>query len=417
LSLAKILQNDTAVATTIFEAAPRPGGKSMTVRPGNIPIEMGTCYLTASHRRVLGWMREEKTPLRPLGEQVFDGADVIRYIRKGSGPSMPLQVISYLRDRRALLQKLERPSPPRDSLVEAAMPVREWLARRGLDKMVRLMQRAVSSIGYGCLERIPTVQALRWVDRELIVSGMLKQLKLPVEGWTDFWEVLAKDFDLRLGARVGRITRSSSGVVIHHGNTSECFDAVVCAIPVDDFVRLLDRPSPLEREISDAMVWGEYAITLLAAEHWFRDHPVEAWSDAIEPGAPVGRILSARYEGFEPELGGHLYIAAQYGSGLEPDELVEILRSEIAGFGAEVTNVIMHRTWKYMATYAPHAIRNGLLSKMTAVQGQNATFFTGAAFSHEAVSHIVEFNAKLAPLIVRAAREAAADTAFAVAAE
>jgi len=417
LSLAKILQDNGTVETTVFEAAPQVGGKSLTVRPGNSPIEMGTCYLTASHRRVLRWMHEEKIELRPLGEQIFDGADVIKYIRRGDGPAMPIQVINYLRDRGALLKRMEQLSPPQDALNEAAMPVREWLERRGLGKMVRLMQRAVSSIGYGCLERIPTFQALRWVDRELIVSGMLKQLKMPTQGWTPFWETLSRDFDLRLNAGVDRISRLANGVIVHHGDRSERFDAVACAIPVDDFVELLDVASELEQEISSAMVWGGYAITLLAAENWFTDQPVEAWSDAIVPGAPAGRILSARYEGYEPDLGGHLYIAAQYGKGFAPSELVEILQGEVARFDARITNVIMHRTWKYMATYAPHAIRSGLLAKMRAVQGQNATFFTGAAFSHEAVSHIVEFNAELAAQIAGAASDGLEQTVMGMAAE
>lgn len=129
---------------------------------------------------------------------------------------------------------------------------------------------------------------------------------------------------------------------------------------------------------------------------------MEAWSDSIVPSAPSGRILSARYEGYEPELGGHLYVTAQYVNGLEPGELVEIMRSELTRFGANVTNVIMHRSWKYMATYDADAIRNGLLAKLEAVQGQNATFYSGAAFSYEAVSHIVEFNAGLAKKISKA---------------
>jgi len=417
LSLAKILESESAVTATVFEADGRPGGKSLTIRPGRAPIEMGTCYLTASHRRVLRWMKEMGTPLRPLGEQVFDGADVIRYIRKGSGPAMPVQVLTYLRERGALLRRLEWPSPPQSTLDEAAMPIREWLERRGLGKMVRLMQRAVTTLGYGYLERIPTMHALRWVDRELIVSGMLKQLKMPTTGWTDFWSGLSEDFDLRLNARVDAISRGRNHVTIHSGGTSERFDAVACAMPVDEFTRLLDGASELERDISDAVVWGRLAITLIAAEGWFCDHPVEAWSDALVPQSRAGRLLSARFEGYEPELGGHLYITGQYGNALEPDELVETLHGEIAAFGARITNVIMHRTWKYMATYAPHAIRSGLVAKMRAVQGRNMTFYTGAAFSHEAVSNIVEFNAQLARNIVEAASRGFAEPSLDIAAE
>ncbi|MCH2456692.1 MAG: hypothetical protein MK186_01435, partial [Henriciella sp.] len=63
--------------------------------------------------------------------------------------------------------------------------------------------------------------------------------------------------------------------------------------------------------------------------------------------------------------------------------------------GAHVTNVILQKMWKYFAQYRPEAISGGLLTDMRAIQGQNSTWYTGAIFSHEAVSHIVNFNADL----------------------
>ena len=409
LSLAKLLQDTHRIRPVIFEAGSKPGGKSLTVTPGTEPVEMGTCYLTASHKRVLRWMSDCDIDLKPVGEQLFDGGDVIRYIRKGEGAPMPVQVVKYLKLRKALLDHLREPSPRQNVLDHAARPAREWLERNGLGKMVRLMQRAMTGLGYGRLERVPTLHALRWVDRELIVSGMRKQLKMPVEGWTEFWLRLSRDMDLKCNHRVKAVQRLSSGVEIETSGGSEKFDFVVCAIPMDEFVSLLDHPSEQETDIRNSILWGRYATTLVAVTGWFTDHPIEIWSEAIQPGAPAGLPVSARYEGFEPELGGHLYVTGQYVDGLNAAEQAEVLQAEISRRGAIVENVIMPMTWKYMATYAPHAIRKGLLAKMAAVQGNSSTFYTGTAFSHEAVSHIVEFNAARAKSIAAGCSRPALD--------
>ena len=69
-----------------------------------------------------------------------------------------------------------------------------------------------------------------------------------------------------------------------------------------------------------------------------------------------------------------------------------------------MTNVILQKLWKYFAQYKPDAIRNGLLTDLREIQGQNSTWYTGAIFSHEAVSHIVNFNDELVRKMHRGAQ-------------
>jgi len=64
--------------------------------------------------------------------------------------------------------------------------------------------------------------------------------------------------------------------------------------------------------------------------------------------------------------------------------------------------VAMQRVWKYCPHYAPQAIVDGLLTRMSAMQGQANTWYSGATFSFESVSNIVGFNRLLAPRILKA---------------
>ena len=165
----------------------------------------------------------------------------------------------------------------------------------------------------------------------------------------------------------------------------------------------MTEPTELERRIADAVIWNRYTTTLVAVEDWFTDVHVEAYRESVVPGAERGQLLSARREGYEPELGGHLYLTGQLSGDYTAPELEELLRADIAKHGGRVTNVILQKLWKYFAQYEPEAIRDGLLTDLQTVQGQKDTWYTGAIFSHEAVSHIVTFNAQLVRKMQQAA--------------
>jgi len=395
LSIARMLKETGAFKPVVFEALSEPGGKSFTYYHGQNVVEMGTCYATFSHRITNRWMKELRMPMSPLGDQRFEGDDFMKFVKSGAGPALPLQVMRYWRDKQKLEAALKADEPPQAALDEAAMPIQDWLRARKLGKIENFMLRSTTNIAYGFIDEVPTVQALRWNDMNLIFTGLLKQLKMPEEGWTEFWRRIARDLDVRLNSRIGAIDRSGPrpALTVEDGTTHD-FDLIVCAIPLDEFSRMTTA-TELETRIAQSVDWNGYTTTLLAAEDWFTDVHVEAFKDSVVPGAARGQLLSARHDGFEPELGGDLYLAGQLTGDYTSSELQELLRAGVEKRGAHVTNVILQKMWKYFAQYRPEAISGGLLTDMRAIQGQNSTWYTGAIFSHEAVSHIVNFNADL----------------------
>ncbi|MEM1087787.1 MAG: FAD-dependent oxidoreductase [Pseudomonadota bacterium] len=397
LSLARLLGERGLVNTTIFEALPQVGGKSYSVKYDDERVcEMGTCYATFSHRITTRWMKELGIEMKKLGEQTFGGGELIDYVKGGDGKGLTQQFLTYFREKKKLLKALEAPSPSAQTLDEAAMPIVDWLEARSLGKIVRFMQRSTTNIAYGFLDELPTVQALRWNDMEMLLTGVLKQLKLPVSGWGPFWEDIASSLTVHLNTRVVQIDRHATGVTIKtgHDETFE-FDYVVCAIPIDDFAAMTDASSE-EHFVTQSIAWNGYTTTMFVAENWFKDVAVEGFVASVLPNAERGQLLSARYEGYSKDFGGHIYLAGQLSGDFTQPELRELLIKGAADRGAKVTNVILQKMWKYHAQYAPDAIRAGLIERLRQLQGQNRTWYTGATFSHEAVSHIVNFNAELA---------------------
>ena len=360
LSLARLLSDTTDATITVFEAGTRPGGKSFSFIQGDAVVEMGTCYTTRAHRIVLDWMKETGIHLKPLREQSFDGEDFLDYVKRGEGAGLPIQILHFLAGRRRLMSKLKQRPIPEAARIEAAQTTADWLRARKLHKIERFMYRSMTNLGYGFVDETPIVQAMRWNDLDLILTGLLKQLQMPVEGWTAFWERVAEPLDVRTSTPIVRITRGESDITLTSasGDTFTA-DQLVCAMAIDDFTKLLDSPLPAETLASDALTWNGYTTTLIATSEKFTEVDVAAWSRALTPGAQTGQMMSARYDGYEAELGGHLYLTGQLSGDYTDSELEELLREEIAREGGEITNIVLQRTWKYFARYKQEAVRDG----------------------------------------------------------
>jgi len=395
LSIAKLLNDTGTYKPVVFEALGEVGGKSYSYRHGSNIVEMGTCYATFSHKITNRWMKSMRMPMGFLGEQRFDGADFMDFVKSGYGPSLPKQVMTYWTAKRRLEKALARTRPEQSALDEAALPIQTWLKERNLGKIEKFMLRSTTNIAYGFIDETPTVQALRWNDMKLIITGILKQLKMPLEGWTEFWRRVSLEFDIRLNQRIAHVDRTANGVTLTTANgLTETFDEIVCAIPLDEFAKITE-PTEDEKYVASSVIWNGYTTTLVAVDNWFNDVHVEAYLDSVLPGAARGQLLSARYEGGGDDFGGDLYLTGQLSGDYTGPELQELLRTDITKYGGTVKNIILQKLWKYNAQYKPEAIRDGLMTRLETMQGAQRTWYTGAIYSHEAVSHIVNFNAEL----------------------
>lgn len=401
LTFARLLAEQSGHSVTLFEKTHRVGGKSLSVRQGEDLIEFGTCYTIMSHRRVMTWMREQGITIQQIVPHKIDGIPARDFFNSGPGAPLAVQGIRYVLARRKLLKALESDTPPQKALDEAATPAVDWLRARKLGKIEKMMMRTVTGMGYGDLKTVPILHAMRWVDMDLILSGTLNRIYMPVEGWSEFWERLAADMDVRLETEIRFIDRTDDGhrTVLTDG-TEETFDALVCAMPVDRFAAMM-TPTESERIVGDAIRWGGYATTLISSEDWF-DEQIEYYSETCLPGVEPGLLMSARREGYDAGLGGHLYITNQLPGTYTGPELIEILREEVMKRGGTINAVIQQEIWEYFAEYQPEAIRKGLVARMRQMQGERNTWYTGASFSHESVANISIHNEAVVPQMLKA---------------
>ncbi|MEL7130182.1 MAG: FAD-dependent oxidoreductase [Pseudomonadota bacterium] len=397
LTIGKFLREDPRLEVVVLEKEGRIGGRCLSVSYSDHIVEFGTCYAVFAHRRLLKWMRRNKIKLRRIKTQLMDGEVVMRYVRGGDGAPLVVQAIRYLLKRRGLMRRLERGD--RAAAVEASRPAAEWLRENKLYKIERLMHRVVTTLGYGYLSEVPLLHALRWVNFDMFLTGIFDYLIMPVCGWERFWQLYASDLTVRLGFEAMSIERGVQGVSVigSNGDVVEG-DILINTLALDEFAKLAE-PTHDEQAIAESVGWGRYALTLIAAEKWFDDADVYSWTASAVSPDTIGGIFVARREIHDPEMGGDLFSIGQAGGPYSDEELGEILLADAIRHGATSPRVVRQVLWRYAPTYNREALANGLLATMRAVQGPLKTFHTGSSFSHEAVSHITEFNVDLAKQI------------------
>ncbi|MFO1187863.1 MAG: FAD-dependent oxidoreductase [Alphaproteobacteria bacterium] len=369
--------------------------RSMSSAPADERSRTGSpiagCAASASPR--CGW-----------GGRCLMMAAVRRPVARRARRALQLELVRYLFAWRRHVASRPRPRHAALPRRMRAQPIGDWLAERRLFRMRRFMLRALTVLGYGFLDEVPACQALRWATPSLIASGLFDEIRMPAGGWQSFWARVAKGLNVRVNEPVVEVVREGPGGTLVTPYARCRFEQLLVTIPLDDFARLTPL-SPTEQALADAIAWGRYVTTLARVENWFTAHETDAWSAAIEPGAPRGRLLAARRP--PPSLRtaaatdgrGELYVCGQYG-GEDDFDLARVLRADIAALGGRVTEILQQKVWRYAPRYSADAIRAGLLAEMRRVQGELGTWFSGASFSHEAVSNIANFNALLVRQVV-----------------
>ena len=387
LSAAQFLQ-EAGHQAVVFEKESRIGGKSFSFTSGDGLSEMGTCYTTRQHAIVKRWMRAHGVTLKRLGEARYDDAPVVDYVKNGPGAPLIVQALKFVTEAGRLRKQIVASPSDKTVRAESAMTVDDWLARLKLPKLDLAMHRILPAQGYGYAKEVTIGQTVQWCDFDLLISGVLNDMQMPVEGWSEFWNRFATRFNVRLEARIEQIDRRESGVTIVSGGVHETFDALISTIPMDEFAKLTTL-LPAEQAVLQGVEWQNYTTTLVASKNWFKGAQVHGYSRACKDPSLRGAILGARREGSVLEDGAHLYVTGQFSNSLTPPELREILMSDLQRMGVQVDTVIFAKTWRYFPQYRIDAVADGLFTALREAQGGKRSWFSGASFSHELVSSVV----------------------------
>jgi len=392
LTMARMLKDRGVKNVTILEATEKVGGKCLSSEVGDHVVEFGTCYAIWSHRYILKQMKKLGIRRNYLKAQRIDDQELLDYIKAGSGPPFVAQVVKYAWLRWRLIARANKGDPSVNAIL--SLPTSVWLQSQNLGKIENLMHRVVTSIGYGYLDRVPLVHAMRWVDIDMLITGLIKFTVMPEGGWQHFWNQFSESLDVHLRQKAARVKRLQDGVeILTEDGTAYQADYLINTIPLDEFSKLADV-TDAEAKVTDAIHWAGYTTTLVSVASWPHTAPVNSWSDTCANDAKDGQLLFSRYE-CDDENNRVLFSVGQSSAAYSPDELSELAVFSAQERGAVDPRIVQQVIWKYMPTYTSVGIREGLLQTMIEMQGEQRTYHTGSSFSHEAVSTISAFNSRL----------------------
>jgi hypothetical protein len=266
----------------------------------------------------------------------------------------------------------------------------------------------VSVMGFGGLDRVPALYAMRWNMPSLMLTGALTKMAEPVPGWLPLWQFLAHTLDVRLGCEITGVDRGGDGFLVHTSQGDLRFDHLVLTCALDDASAWFPF-TPEERLAfsvgSDRLGWHQFFTSLCDVSGWYKDGDTWCSEAAVKDSATLalGHMVGARRTGDKTPVAKarsttrpDLYVCYQYADPARDDaQQFEILRQSLAAQGATLNRVIAHQRWKYSPQLTRDAIRTGGAGLMERQQGKGSLWISGATTSHETVDNIVNYNARL----------------------
>jgi predicted NAD/FAD-dependent oxidoreductase len=384
---------------TVFEANDQVGGKVRSLRRGGAVSELGAVFASSDYTLVLGLAdrygipyvsygnaqaildeRGEKHTTESFLTSRYDTAEIL---------AATVHYAAALA-RFATIQKNGFAGLSAD----LDMPFGEFAAKHGFTPIAEMVRSVMIGFGYGYYETTPALYYMKLIGW-LVKLGPPRGL-VPAQyytfptGFQSIWEAVARDLDVRLGARVTAITRrphgSASRVQISiNGVEQHDFDAVVISAPLDKVPAFLDV-SPEERQLFSQVQSDRYLVSLFAASGLAREEALFFHENARP--AKIDQVnVWANGDRNSPVFVG--YQIARWES--SPEQITAALAAGIAGQGGELLGLLLRQEWDYFPRVGPGALRNGFYEKVEALQGRGNVFYVGGTLSFETVEHSARY--------------------------
>lgn len=431
LMLAEELRARGFSSITLFEAAPRAGGKIRSVtyagprEGGRGLFEAGTVFFipcaawdkllrrygVPPTRTSMPAVRIADLPGRRICHPLFfsGGFSLFERVRQTVGFLRALERFGPRTDERPGVAALIEP--------ETTLPAGEWFEQQRLTFVRRVLLPIAGGAQFGPLvDQVPAVYVLRLLTmlRRYPLTDQLR-LAMPqlAAGHEEVWRRVAATHDVRLGEPVLKVRRGRQ-VTLETASGEHAFDAVVCACPTDKWLAVADvdeaerslfeRVRSLDRLVLTARVSG------LGRDVFYA--PRYAEDGVVPPGHP--------YLFYEVDPGSGLFTFHPYlDGGVDAEDAERSVRELVERLGGEVVEVV-HRAivQGWFPHFGPEDMRAEAYDRLESLQGRRATWYVGELFAGVGVPHGTDYAtavagriAGAAPVVV-SARERALDVAL-----
>jgi hypothetical protein len=418
ISMAQLLTERGHGDVTVLERNEKVGGKSYSFVHEGLSHEMGTCYVAAGYTTTRHWMEKygitehaiHEHRIKTRAGEVMDFKEFV--LGDGGMLAGGTDIARYIKHWLAFHEWELHGCPDdmegtrgRRMKDEVAMPFREWLAERKLDVIERFALRTMTIMGYGALDKVPTLYGLRWNTPSLIWSAVTLTVAEPQPGWQQLWINMASELDVRLGQHIRTVDRTGGAFRVITQDQSYEFDHLVLTTWLNDAQAWFPFTAGEKQAWSIGRTTNtDYTTTLVQADGWFRDSDTRSFEAAAYDSTAIkdSHLLVARRTGDKSAAAKarsqsrpDVYVCYQYGAGRTKEQLNAILEADLRADGARAMKILTYCPWRYAPQLTTADIAAGAAGAMDRRQGKRNLWVTGSMASHEAVDNIVDYNERL----------------------
>lgn len=334
----------------------------------------------------------------------------------------------------------------------------DWLDGHGLKDMRRIFEIPVTMMGYGFLDEVAAPYVLKFMAPGTYWSKFLRGLPgIGVfwawpqrfrDGFQRMWERVSWGLNVRVDVNVVRVRRgtarelpveltieSTEGLSPHSQDRTRrvlCFDKLIVACPLT-----LEVLTEIFQEVGEG---GERRLTLSQAErelfrcvaphtyvqntlHAVKFDPVTRKEEPFKLFAPVVPVLPFNEQTFgKPwvvvQVWGDQSRLLQFYTRIDPKgEQVKQTRAAIEAASRELLRLLggveagatpgnqrlarwtTYDQWAYFSHVSAADMKDGFFQKLDALQGQQDTYYTGAAATFEMVESVVRHAKHIAEVV------------------
>jgi len=252
----------------------------------------------------------------------------------------------------------------------------------------------MTGCGYGYYDEVPALYLMKLapiVIKDMVECGLSFGLhqswQLFTTGWQQLCRDMARDLRVHLNCPVTSVDRNNYSLIkVYADGTSEFFDSLIITAPTDVALGFLDS-SELEMKLFKRVKYLRYMVTLIEAEGLetasFSDHVTHSSNGHInfivQPYSDTN--VFSIYQLLTDQM--------------TTNQATDIALEDISKVGGRVLKFVTRREWRYFPHVGPEDLAAGFYTDLERLQGQNATYYSGALFAFETTEHTAMYSREL----------------------
>ena len=352
---------------------------------------MGAVFTTSSYDEVNALAKQFKVPVVPL--QGHSDKSIVnvktgeaRARKKGETAELGLAALDYFRALEKYPHLIQ--SGFKNLNPELCVPLSDWMDNHS--NMPKSLNEffgfTFTLFGYGYVNVVPAVYALKYYERRLVSSLMSgNHLGMVRDGYQSLMESVAQGLTIKLSTPILKIRRQENRpVIVETATASTSFDHLIITCLPEDALKFLDATPDEKNDFSKTKRYYYYSIAVdvpdqfegagFLPENYQQSrskHPLcwfKRWSDA---NVAIFYALSDQE--------------------ISPNEIAATLQADARLYGWNLGKIHIIKQWRYFPHFQTSDLMDGIYDRIESRQGHLRTYWVGEIMNFSTVELVTRY--------------------------